>query len=62
MKKLDKTSLVQSDIKVYVEEELMDIAKIRRLEGRWLSSEEVEDVKNADKLFIYAVTVIRYVK
>jgi len=53
---------VQSDIKVYVEEELMDIAKIRRLEGRWPSSEEVEDVKNADKLFIYAVTVIRYVK
>jgi len=56
-------SLVQADIKVYVEEELTDIAKIRRLEDGWPPSTEVKEVvKNADKLFIYAATVIRYVK
>jgi len=56
-------SLVQADIKVYVEEELTDIAKIRRLEGGWPPSTEVKEVvKNADRLFIYAATVIRYVK
>jgi hypothetical protein len=55
-------SLVQADIKVYVEEELTNIAKIRRLEDGWPPSTEVDVVVgNANKLFIYAATVIRYV-
>jgi len=57
-----ESSLVQADIKVYVEEELAEIAKIRRLEDSWPPSTEVKEVvKNADRLFIYAATVIRYV-
>jgi hypothetical protein len=56
-------SLVQADIKVYVEDKLTEIAKTRRLEGGWPPSTEVDVVVgNADKLFIYAATVIRYVK
>jgi len=55
-------SLVQADIKVYVEDELADIARTRGLESGWPPSTEVDVVVgNANKLFIYAATVIRYV-
>jgi len=55
-------SLVQADIKVYIEDEFTRIAKIRRLENGWPPSTEVDVVVgNANRLFIYAATVIRYV-
>jgi len=55
-------SLVQADIKVYVEHELADIAKTRGLEAGWPPSTEVDVVVgNANRLFIYAATMIRYV-
>jgi hypothetical protein len=56
-------SLVQADIKVYVEDELARIAKARRLEDGWPPGAEVDVVVgNANRLFVYAATVIRYVK
>jgi len=56
-------SLVQADIKTYFEDELFEIAKNRRLEVGWPPSTEVDVVVgNANRLFIYAATVIRYVK
>jgi len=56
-------SLVQADIKVYVEDELTEVAKTRRWEDGWPPSPEVDAVVgNANRLFIYAATVIRYVK
>jgi hypothetical protein len=56
-------SLVQADIKVYFEDELAEIAEIWELEDGWPPSTQVAMVVgNANKLFIYAATVIRYVK
>jgi len=56
-------SLVQADIKFYVEDELAYIANTRRWEDGWPPSTEVNViVANANRLFIYAATVIRYVK
>jgi len=56
-------AVVQADIKVYVQAELTEIAKIWGLEDGWPPSKEVDAVVgNADRLFIYAATVIRYVK
>jgi hypothetical protein len=55
-------SVVQADIKVYVEDELTEIATTRSLDEGWPPSTEVEVVVgNANRLFIYAATVIRYV-
>jgi len=56
-------SLVQADIKVYVEDELTEIAETWELEDGWPPSTEVDVVVgNANRLFIYAATAIRYVK
>jgi len=56
-------SLVQADIKVYVEDELTEIAETWNLEDGWPPSTEVDAVVgNANRLFIYAATAIRYVK
>jgi len=56
-----ETSLVQADIKVYVEDELAEV--VETLEDGWPPSTEVDVVvRNADRLFIYAATAIRYVK
>jgi len=56
-------SLVQADIKVYVEDELAEIAETWELEDGWPPSTEVDVVVgNANRLFIYAATAIRYVK
>ena len=56
-------SLVQADIKVYVEDELIKLAETWGLDDGWPPGTEVDAiVGNANNLFIYAATTIRYVK
>jgi len=56
-------SLVQADIKVYLEDELIKLAETWGLDDGWPPSTEVDAiVGNANKPFIYAATTIRYVK
>jgi hypothetical protein len=56
-------SIVDSDVRRYIETHLRDIARTQQVsEPEWPSEEDVETlVKNTGPLFIYAATVIRYI-
>jgi Cdc6-like AAA superfamily ATPase len=55
--------VVQADIKHYIESEFAEIGREELYESEWPTKEEIEKlVKNADRFFIYAATIVKSVR
>ncbi|PYH90296.1 WD40 repeat-like protein [Aspergillus ellipticus CBS 707.79] len=56
-------ALVKHDIRIYIEHHMREITDSRGLGGQWPSDNQISELmRRADRLFIYAATVCRYLK
>ncbi|EEQ83837.2 WD domain-containing protein [Blastomyces dermatitidis ER-3] len=55
-------AVIESDISIFLRHELEKVKSIRRIDERWPGDESIQTlVQKADRLFIYAATVCRFI-